>query len=248
MSEPLDLLAFGAHPDDVEIVCSGLVAKMAKMGYRVGVCDMTRGEGGSRGTPEQRVAESEKAAKVLGLTVRENLKLPDTHLHADAEGYKAVAAIIRKHRPSVVVAPHWEDVHPDHVATSQLVTHGCYIAHFRKLAADGDELHIPHAIIYYLQRVPVLPTFIVDISEVFDKKIESIACYESVFGPAEVLPATDTSGGPKTINRRLADFSEVNARYWGSRINARYGEAYLYRSFLRIDDPVSFFKQLPTRR
>lgn len=228
----LDILSFGAHPDDIELCTGGLLAKMAAQGRAVGAVDMTRGEGASRGTVVERAREAQTAAEILGLAARENLGLPDLRLQDTLEFRLRVADVIRCYRADLILAPYWGDRHPDHAATSQLVTAAAFYARLPRIETDHPP-YSPRAVLYYLLHESVPPTFIVDISEVFEKKLQAVAAYRSQFGQS--MP-----GGYRFIGTSdyLAE-TEARARYFGTCIHTRYGEAYLLKEPLRLDDPLA---------
>jgi bacillithiol biosynthesis deacetylase BshB1 len=231
----LDILAFGAHPDDIELCTGGLLAKMARQGRWVGAVDLTRGEGASRGTVAEREQEAQTAAQILGLAVRENLALPDLQLQDTVEFRLRVAEVIRRYRADLILAPYWGDRHPDHAATSQLVTAGAFYARLPRIET-GHPPYSPRAVLYYLLHENVPPTFIVDISEVFEQKMQAIAAYQSQFGRA--MPAGYRFIGTSDY---LAE-TEARARYFGTCIHTRYGEAYLLKEALRVDDPLRLLR------
>ncbi len=180
---PVDLLAFGPHPDDIEIGIGATVAKHASLGHQVGLCDLTAGEMGSNGTVDERLAESEAARAVLGAAWRVNLRLPDRALGTDADHARAIAGLVRRTRPQVVAVPDWSDRHPDHVAASHLLTDGVFNAGLRRYSADGDAWK-PASICYYFINDGAVPSFVVDVSEHYEAKQRALACHVSQFAPA----------------------------------------------------------------
>ena len=180
---PVDLLAVGPHPDDIEIGIGGLVAKHVSLGHSVGLCDLTAGEMGSNGTVEERLAEGEAARAVLGAAWRVNLRLPDRAIGRDAEHLRTVTGCIRRARPRVVAIPYWSDRHPDHVAASQLLTEAVFSAGLRRFDADGEAWK-PESVCYYFINDSVTPSFVVDVSEHYDTKRRALACFVSQFQPA----------------------------------------------------------------
>src|SRR6185436_11340233 len=175
--EPVDLLAFGPHPDDVEIGIGGTVAKHVALGHRVGLCDLTAGEMGSNGTVEERRAEAEAARDVLGAAWRVNLRLPDRAIGRDAEHVRVVAGVVRRARPRVVAIPYWSDRHPDHVAASQLCTEGVFSAALRKYPAEGEAWRPEATCYFFINDSGAAPSFVVDVSEYYDVKRRALACY-----------------------------------------------------------------------
>lgn len=180
----IDLLAFGPHPDDIEIGLGGTAARHAALGHRVGLCDLTRGELGSNGTPEERLAEAEAARAVLGAAERINLGLPDGGLDpADRDQVRLVAALVRRWRPAAVALPYWGDRHPDHVAASALVSEAVFRAGLRRYAAEGEAWR-PEWLCYYFINDAAPPSFVVDVSAVYARKREALACHRTQFQPA----------------------------------------------------------------
>jgi len=237
MSE-VDILAFGAHPDDVELTCAGLLIKMQRMGYRTAVVDLTRGELATRGTPEIREAEAREAAQIMGLSARENLVLPDGHIGPDPDQKKKVVAVIRKYRPSLMVLPYWEELHPDHENASKLIFESSFLAGLEKYCPEHKAIHRPKKLIHYLGRpgYDVRPTFIVDISETFEERIRAIKCYKS-----QLYDEKSTARPTEIASKDLIDRLTGMARYYGAQIGAEYGEPYFCREIIAIDDPIAHF-------
>lgn len=181
---PVDVLAIGPHPDDIEIGIGGIVAKHAALGHRVGLCDLTAGEMGSNGTVDERLAEAEAARTVLGARWRVNLRLPDRAIGSDLEQMRAVASLIRCARPRAVAIPYWSDRHPDHVAASRLLTEGVFSAGLRRYQAEGDAWKT-ESICYYFINDSTTPSFVVDVSEQYDTKRRALACHVSQFQPSQ---------------------------------------------------------------
>ena len=187
----LEVLAFGPHPDDVELFCGGLLLQMADRGYRTGVVDLTRGEMASRGTPELRLQEAMAAAEILGLALRENLGLPDAGLDAASDLQLApIVAILRRLRPELVVAPWRHDRHPDHEAASGLVTRALFLAGLRRYSPDLGSPFAPRQVLYYPMRHLAEPSFVVHISAVVERKAQAIRCHASQVLPRPDAPAT----------------------------------------------------------
>jgi bacillithiol biosynthesis deacetylase BshB1 len=181
---PVDLLAIGPHPDDIEIGIGGIVAKHAALGHRVGLCDLTAGEMGSNGTVEERLAEAEAARTVLGAAWRLNLRLPDRAIGTSPDHQRAVASLVRSARPRVVAIPYWSDRHPDHVAASHLLTEAVFSAGLRRYQADGDAWK-PASVCYYFINDMAVPSFVVDVSDQYETKRRALACHVTQFQPAE---------------------------------------------------------------
>jgi N-acetylglucosamine malate deacetylase 1 len=181
--EPVDLLVFGPHPDDLEIGAGGTVAKHAAMGLRVGLCDLTAGEMGSNGTVEERLAEAEDARKVLGAVWRLNLRWPDRAIGTETQHELAVTELIRKVRPKAIALPYWSDRHPDHVAASRVLTDAIFNAGLRRYKAEGAPWK-PDMTSYYFINESTQPSFVVDVTEQYDIKRRALACHASQFRPS----------------------------------------------------------------
>jgi bacillithiol biosynthesis deacetylase BshB1 len=181
--ERVDVLAFGPHPDDIEIGIGGLVARHARLGFGVGLCDLTAGEMGSNGTVGDRLAEAEAARRVLGSRWRLNLRLPDRALGAEAGHARSIAGIVRRARPRAVAVPYWNDRHPDHVAASELLTNGIFNAGLRRYDADGEAWK-PEWVCYYFINDAAQPSFVVDVSEDYETKRQALACHRTQFAPS----------------------------------------------------------------
>ena len=231
----VDLLAIAAHRDDVELLCGGTLAKMAAQGYRTGILDLTQGEMGTAGSADLRGEEASAAARVLGVHARRNAGLPDAAIENKPEARLVVARWIRAFRPRVVILPYPAGRHPDHRIASQLGYDACFLAGLAKVPALGDP-HRPHKILYALayREEAVKPTFVVDISDQIEKKLESLRCYGSQFDGktwgGEVFP-----GG----ERPLYDQVRMHAARYGSLIRTEYGEPFHTVETVRIDDVVA---------
>jgi len=229
----LDILSIVAHPDDTELTCAGTVIKMAEGGYKVGVLDLTAGESGTRGNARRREREAAKASKVMGLAHRENLGMPDAGIENSREYKLKIAERIRALRPRTVILPYWEGRHPDHYMTGRIGYEACFLAGLARVQLSGKP-HRPHKIIYATYYVPsVRPTFVVDITAQFEKKLKAILCYSSQFSPRgdmqNLFPArTD-------LRERVAS----QARHFGLMIGARYGEPFVTREVAEVEDIVN---------
>lgn len=226
----VDVLAIAAHPDDVEITCGGLVIRMADLGYKTGVLDLTRGEMGTKGTPETRLKEAAAAAKVMGLSVRENAGLPDSRLAVTDESREAVAVFIRRLRPRLVIVPPGKQRHPDHNAAGEIAYAGLWAAGLKAFPLEG-EAHRPERILYATSFHEHKPTFYVDISDQFDRKLKAVTTYESQFGKGKF--------GVYVPDQDLVEYITYWARAYGSRSSVKYAEPYALRESLRIDDPLA---------
>jgi N-acetylglucosamine malate deacetylase 1 len=232
----LDILAFGAHPDDVELFAGGTLAKMSTRGYATGIIDMTRGELGSRGTPVQRAREAKAAARILGLKVRENLGFPDGEMSVTPRNRLKVIRVLRKYRPSLVLTHHWDDRHPDHVATSGLVSEAAHHSGLAKIDT-GQERFRPRAVLYFKLPTHVMPTFIVDVTEFSQQRIRAIQAYASqLFNPVSHEPATYLSHPDF-----LTNVENVSA-FYGTLIGKGCGEGFHLRGIPEVQDPVEFFR------
>ncbi|MCB9230206.1 MAG: bacillithiol biosynthesis deacetylase BshB1 [Bacteroidia bacterium] len=231
----LDLLAFGAHPDDIELSCSGTLTKMAAQGYLVGGCDLTRGELGTRGSADLRDQEAQDAAQILGLAVRENLRLPDGGLQNVREQQVEVIKMIRKYRPEIVFANAVRDRHPDHGNGSALVRDAAFLAGLRKISTqlDGVEQAAwrPAKVFFYIQDQLMIPDFVVDITDHFETKIASIKAYKSqFFDPNSKEPMTYIS------SQDYWDFISARNRETGHLVNVTFGEGFQSERPLKITD------------
>jgi bacillithiol biosynthesis deacetylase BshB1 len=233
---PVDILAIMAHPDDAELLCGGALALAATQGRAVGILDLTAGEGGTWGTPETRAAEADEAARILGVATRRNAGLPDMALENSIGVRAYVASLVRELRPRTVIL-HWPDArHPDHHAASQLGYDACFLAGLKRARIDGEP-HRPHKVIYALsyREEPVKPSFVVDITPVFERKIDAIFAFGSQF--EERTAMGDVFGGGE---RPLREQLRAHAAHYGSLIRRPYGEPYWTRETLRVDDLVDF--------
>jgi bacillithiol biosynthesis deacetylase BshB1 len=230
----LDVLAIGAHPDDVELACGGTLIKLAARGYKVGVMDMARGELGTRGTAEIRAVEASCAAKQMGVLLRDNLELPDGHIWLDEESRSRMSRKIRQYRPRVVFTHYWEDPHPDHVHTCQIVREGAHVAGLAKYDSEsGLGRWRPQAVAHFMFPRTVSPTFVVDISDFAEQKAKAVACYRSqLFDPASKEPETNLS--TEYFLRRL----EAKQRFYGSLVLVEHAEAFVVREALNVEDPI----------
>jgi bacillithiol biosynthesis deacetylase BshB1 len=209
---------------------------MAEAGYRTGIVDLTAGDMGTRGSPETRVAESLVAAGILKVSHRENLHFPDARLENSLAGRMTLALRIRELRPRTVILPYWEGRHPDHYRASEIGYEACFLAGLKKID-QATEPHRPHKIIYASLYANVTPSFVVDITQYFDRRMESLLAYRSQYG-SESEGAT-LFPDESEIRERLA----AMARFYGNLIGVRYGEPYVVKETMRIDDVVS----LPVR-
>ena len=227
----VDVLAIAAHRDDVELTCGGTLVKLAMQGRRTGIVDLTQGEMGTRGSADTRADEASRAASILGVQQRENLALPDAAVENNPSTRRALAALIRRLQPRVVIAPAPQGRHPDHGVTAQLVRDACFLAGLAKLEPEHPA-HRPHKVLHALtyREDPVKPTLVVDISDAFERKLEAVRCYASQFEGARQAGEVYPNGEP------LYDLIRHQAAHYGSLIRCRYGEPFLTTETMRVDD------------
>jgi bacillithiol biosynthesis deacetylase BshB1 len=221
----LDVLAIGAHPDDVELTCSGTVAKCVKLGYKVGILDLTGGELGTRGSKAVRAREAVEAAEILGVHVRENLGLPDANIEVNAKNRLKLIQVYRKYRPQILLIPHSHDRHPDHVHAHHLCREAWFYSGLTrietKLGGKKQNPWRPRKYFHYIGRHMLTPTFIVDISDVFDIRMKAIRAYASQFyNPFSEEPETVLS------RKMFLDVVETRAKYYGHQIGVSHGEPF----------------------
>jgi bacillithiol biosynthesis deacetylase BshB1 len=230
--DSFDIAAICAHPDDAELVVGGTLAKAVKAGRRCAMVDLTQGERGSRGTAETRAAEAREGARILGAAHRESLGLPDAGLQVVPDQKDAVVAALRRLRPRVVLLQHWEQRHPDHAAASRIVYDACFLAGLRNYRPDLGAAFRPAKLAYSVtmtEATDVRPTFVVDVTDVWDVKLRAIAAFASQFtsaaGETGVLPLD-----------RFREAVELAGRRHGQQIGVRYGEGFVTREPLAVDD------------
>jgi N-acetylglucosamine malate deacetylase 1 len=228
---PVDILAIFAHRDDAELTCGGTLAKAASQGKRTAILDLTQGEMGTLGSAALRGEEAARAAEILGCSARENLALPDAGIENTPATREALARAIRRFAPRVVIAPSLEGRHPDHRITAQLVRDACFVAGLAKVAPEVPKhrpLKILHALTY--RQDHVRPTFVVDISDAFERKMAAIRCYSSQFDGATQAGEVYPNGEP------LYDMITHYAATYGALIRTRYGEPFFTTEMMRVDD------------
>jgi N-acetylglucosamine malate deacetylase 1 len=232
----LDVLAIAAHPDDVEQTCGGTLIRSGELGYRTGVLDLTAGDMGTRGTPELRIRESKAAAEQLGLAWRENLRWPDARLENTISARMTLAGVVRRLQPRVVILPYWTGRHPDHYRAAEIGYEACFLAGLKKLEEDVPP-HRPFKILYSSLYANVPPSFVVDISRQLERRIAALLSYTSQYGGgdegAELFPTH------AEVRERLASV----ARFYGNLIGVKYGEPFVVKESMRVDDIMS----LPVR-
>ena len=229
IEKPLDVLAIAAHPDDVEQTCGGTLIRMAQQGYRTGVLDLTAGDMGTRGTPETRMQEADAAACEMRLAWRGNLRFPDARLENTLTARMTVAMEIRNLRPRVVILPYWEARHPDHYRASEIGSEACFLSGLKKLDEETAP-HRPHKIVYSSIYANVTPSFVVDISDHFERRMSALLRYESQYGQS--LDAPELFPDQQEIRERLGSI----ARFYGNLIGVKYGEPFVIKEMIRVDD------------
>jgi len=231
---PVDVLAIAAHRDDVELTCAGTLVRASEAGHRTGILDLTAGESGTRGNAEVRAQEADRAAGILGVAERRNAGLPDAHLHNTDETRRIVVEQIRHFAPRVVILPFPVGRHPDHRVASELGRDACFLAGLARYDAGGTP-HRPYKILYALsyREDPVKPTFVVDISSQFDRKLAAIRCYASQFDGAKAAGEIFPTG------QDLYSLVETQNAHYGSLIRARYGEPFFTDETMAVEDVMA---------
>jgi bacillithiol biosynthesis deacetylase BshB1 len=229
----LDALAIFSHPDDAELSVSGTLLRLKSLGYRTAVLDMSRGEMGTRGTPELRAEEAAEAARLMNLDLRLNLGLPDGHIWLTEETRTAVVRVIRSHKPKILLTTHWDDPHPDHANTCRVVRDAARLATMARYDEGQAPVPMP-AIMHSLFSRNVLPSFIVDVSDFVEEKMTAIRAHVSQFyRPDSTEPSTRISD--PTFLTQIED----RMRYFGSLIGVAAGEPFYVREALNVDDPIA---------
>ena len=228
----LDVLAIAAHPDDIEQTCGGTLIRMAERGYRTGALDLTAGDMGTRGTPEERLAEAEVAAGHMRLAWRGNLRFPDARLENTLSARMTLAVKIRELRPRVVILPYWEGRHPDHYRASELGYEACFLAGLKKLD-EYSAPHRPYKVIYASLYANVKPSFVVDISGQFEARMAALLSYQSQYG------AQDEGSGLFPQEQEIRERLGATARFYGNLIGVKYGEPFVVKETMQVDDIVN---------
>jgi len=232
----LNILAFAAHPDDIELSCAGTLAKHAEMGEDVGVIDLTEGEMGTRGTPKQRLKEAAASAEILGLRVRENLGFKDAFFKNDVAHQTEIVRKIRQYKPEIILANAISDRHPDHARASELISEAVFLAGLKKFETTDDngkpqQAYRPNKVYHYIQSLPITPDFVVDVSEQWDKKMKSVRAFDSQFyNPASKEPETYIS------SPRFMKMIEARAMEFGQIIGVDYAEGFTVERYLGVKD------------
>ncbi len=220
--DTVDMIAFGAHPDDVEIGAGGLVAGEAAKGYRIGIVDLTRGEMGSRGTVTARAEQAKRGAELLGCVWRKSLAIPDRHITVNDDTLAAVVRILRQYRPRIIIAPYWVDRHPDHIKASELIKEAHFASGLVKFCPDLPPYRPPYLFHYFINKTAE-PSFGVDISDWHDRKKEAVLAHVSQFA----------GNYPYGLESR--------ERYFGSQIHRTFGEGYISSGPLIVNSPLSIW-------
>jgi N-acetylglucosamine malate deacetylase 1 len=230
--EAVDVLTIAAHPDDIELTCAGTLIKMVDKGYTVGILDLTQGELGTRGTPEIRAKEAEAASVAIGARFRVRLNFGDSRLAASIENRYALAEKIREARPKTVILPYWEGRHPDHYTAATLGYEACYAAGLKQLPVGGQP-HRPKKILYSSMYWEVKPSFLVDITAQFQRKLAAINCFASQFSGdlrdvTELYPAWG----------KLIDRITTQCKYYGHLMGVEYAEPFVVKEVMAVEDIV----------
>lgn len=239
ISKGLDCLVIAPHPDDAEVAAAGTILRLTQAGFAVGILDLTAGEAASRGDVQTRALETAAASRLLGISARENLGLPDGRLENTPEARVAVAEVIRRHAPALVLAPYPEDRHPDHTRAGQIAREASFLAGLSNPALSmAGTPHRPALLLHYMLSWEFPPTLVVDISNVWEKRLEAIRAYASQFAPS--------GSGVQTVLNHPEFSSRIEARfrYFGSLIQARYGEPFWTKTPLAVGDAGLLFSIL----
>jgi len=226
MPGAVDLLVFGPHPDDLEIGLGGSIAKHVALGHRVGLCDLTKGELGTNGTPEERLAESEAARRVLGAAWRENLGLPDGDIGGDRSHLRTIVELIRRARPKTIAVPYERDRHPDHVAASRLLTRAAFQSGLARYAAAGEKWRADW-LLYYFVNDSTRPSFVVNVSAHYATKRSALACHRSQFAPPSTGAAATRLNTP-----RFQQLIESRDAQFGALIGVEFAEGVVVRELM----------------
>jgi bacillithiol biosynthesis deacetylase BshB1 len=235
-STSVDALFFAAHADDIELACGGTIAKLVSDGRRAGIVDLTRGEMGTRGTPEIRLRESRAAARILGATFREQFDFGDGGLRTGRDEEMHIIEIVRRWRPSIIFAPWPDERHPDHTRSGRLVAEASFYAGLRKIQTKLPA-HRPQAVVYYVQNYLPPLSFVMDVTESWETKMKAINCYKSQFFDRK-------SKEPRTFiaEEKFLEIIDARGKHFGALIGARYGEAYVTKQPPRIDDVFGAYR------
>ncbi len=226
----LDALAIAAHPDDIEITCGGLLINMAKQNRKTGALDLTRGEMGTFGTQADRDSEAIAAGEMMGLAYRNNLSMADSAVAYNQDNKFKIAQVIRDTKPELVILPHWEQRHPDHLACTKLGYDACFLAGLKKVDLEGDP-HRPRKIIYISYSRTADFSFLVNISDSFKQKCDAVSAYGSQFDNPENAKRIFQPG------LDVFEYMETKAKFLGQLAGVQYAESYFIKESILIDDP-----------
>jgi len=233
--QKLDVIFFGAHPDDVELNCGGTVLSLVSAGKKTGIIDLTLGELSTRGDLRTRKVETDAATKLLGIQLRNNLKISDGNIELNKINRLKVITEIRKHKPSVVFAPYPLDRHPDHIHTSDLISESFFYSGLSKIRTGSLEAYRPDKIFYYRNAYEMPVTFIYDISKTYSKKLKVLECYGTQFYNP-LLNAPQTFISTKLFEKEV----EARARHFGFKIGAEFGEEYFSHDAVKVNSEILF--------
>ncbi len=234
----IDVIVFAAHPDDAELSMGGTIKSLADQGYNIAIIDLTQGELGTRGSVEKRYSEAKKASEILGIALRENMRMPDGKLEANELFVRQIVTKIRQHRPKIIFGPYFNDRHPDHIGAGMIVKKAMFFSGLPKVITELDnkpqEAFRPEKLFYYMQTYEVTPSFISDISAAYEDKMKAVAAYDSQFFNPE-------SEEPETFISKLnfTKYLEARAKYYGFKIGKDYGEPFFTEEAVELD--LSYF-------
>lgn len=240
--QKLDVLIFAAHPDDAELGCGGTIVKLADSGKKIGIIDLTQGELGTRGSVNLRQKEAEKAGKILGINVRLNVKLKDGNIQNNSTNRLKLIKLIRHFKPDIIFLPYTGDRHPDHIHTGIIVKESAFYSGLSKIRSTYNKKpqlnYRPSRLIYYMQTYTFEPSFIIDVTNEFSKKMKAVNCYNTQF-------YNENYKGEDTFisDKKFIDFIEARAKFYGFMIGAEYGEPFYTEEKLKIDPNTLFNKK-----
>ncbi len=235
----LDALFFAAHPDDAELSCGGTIIKMVKSGKKAGIIDLTQGELGTRGSKSIRASEAKDAQKILGLSIRENLKIKDGQIENSPRNRLKIISVIRTFQPSIIFMPYHNDRHPDHINANKLIKESAFYSGLQKISTKKNgktqSPHRPRKNFFYMQTYTFEPSFIIDITDEFSQKMEAVKSYGSQFyKPGNKKPETFIS------SRNFIEYIEARARFYGFMIGTKYGEPFYTPEKIRLNNDNLF--------
>lgn len=232
----LDLLAFGVHPDDIELSCAGTLLVEKNNGKKIGIIDLTRGELGTRGTAETREEEAETSAKILGVDARENLDMPDAFFKNDEENQRKIVTVLRKYQPEIVLCNAVDDRHPDHGRAAKLVADSCFLSGLRKIETfdnnDKQEIWKPKYVLNYIQDQYFTPSFVIDISDVIEKKLEAIRAFKTQF-----FTGSGNDNEPQTYISTPEFLESIinRSKMFGKMIGVKHAEGFISKKMVGIN-------------